>query len=141
MFIIKSTPIDVESYKKQLKQDICGGFCSFEGWVRNHNNDHSVSRLEYSAYQELALAEGQKIINQALKQFDIEQAICVHRVGMLDIGDMAVWVGVSAAHRDATFAACRYIIDSLKANVPIWKKEFYLDKNTHEWVSNIESRP
>ncbi len=141
MFIISSLPIQVETYKKQLRQDQCGGFCSFEGWVRNHNNNQQVSRLEYSAYEALAVTTGEKIIQDAKAQFDIEDAICVHRVGMLEIGDMAVWIGISAKHREATFEACRYIINTLKADVPIWKKEFYFDQEKHEWVSNIESRP
>lgn len=141
MFLISQTPIDVNKYKQQLQHDRCGGFCSFEGWVRNHNNNCSVNRLEYSAYEELAVKTGESIIEQAKVQFAIEEAICVHRIGQLAIGDMAVWVGVSAAHREATFAACKYIIDTLKAEVPIWKKEFYFDKAKHEWVSNTESRP
>lgn len=141
MFLITPTAIDVARYKQQLKHDQCGGFCSFEGWVRNHNNNNEVSRLEYSAYEALAVKTGEAIIAQAKKQFDIEDAICIHRVGQLDIGDMAVWIGVSAAHREATFEACRYIINTLKADVPIWKKEFYFDKKRHEWIANLESRP
>lgn len=141
MFVIEDTPIDVEHYKTHLRHHSCGGFCSFEGWVRNHNQNNQVSRLEYSTYETLALTTGKKILVQAKQQFEIKQAICVHRIGSLEIGDMAVWVGVSAAHRDAAFLACRYIIDNIKADVPIWKKEFYLDENTHKWVSNIESRP
>ncbi|MBR0573179.1 MULTISPECIES: molybdenum cofactor biosynthesis protein MoaE [Pasteurellaceae] len=141
MFLIKSEEFDIESYKKALRLDECGGYCSFEGWVRNHNNDNQVRGLEYSAYEELAVATGEKIVAKAKELFDIEEAICIHRVGKLAIGDLAVWVGVSAKHRGATFEACQYIINTLKADVPIWKKEFYLDKETHEWVSNIESRP
>ncbi|PID66307.1 MAG: molybdopterin-converting factor chain 2 [Gammaproteobacteria bacterium] len=141
MFIISSEPIDVEKYKKQLRHDHCGGFCSFEGWVRNHNNNHQVCRLEYSAYEALAVTTGEQIIKQAKDKFDIEEAICIHRVGLLEIGDMAVWIGVSAKHREAAFEACRYIIDTLKADVPIWKKEFYADTDTHAWVANRENRP
>ncbi|PIE44824.1 MAG: molybdopterin-converting factor chain 2 [Gammaproteobacteria bacterium] len=140
MFAIVSQTIDVKDYKKQLKHDQCGGFCSFEGWVRNHNGGDTVSRLQYSAYEELAMVTGEAIIRQAKAQFDIESASCVHRIGSLSIGDTAIWVGVSAAHREAAFQACRYIIDMVKADVPIWKKEFYLDKQSHEWVANTESR-
>lgn len=141
MFVISDKPINVEVQKKTLQQDNCGGFCSFEGWVRDHNNQGQVSRLEYSAYEALAVKTGTEILEQAKKTFDIEDAICIHRVGVLEIGDMAVWIGVSAKHRDATFEACRYIIDTIKADVPIWKKEFYFDKTLHEWVSNVESHP
>lgn len=141
MFLIKSKSFEIDEYKKQLRLDECGGYCSFEGWVRNHNNEGQVKELEYTSYEELAVVTGNKIIERAKELFDIEEAICVHRVGKLEIGDLAVWIGVSAAHREATFKACQYIINTLKAEVPIWKKECYLDKNTHEWVSNIESRP
>ena len=72
--------------------------------------------------------------------FAIEDAVCVHRVGRLDIGDMAVWVGVTAGHRDAAFAACRFIIDTVKAEVPIWKQEFYADsQHQTAWLANPEA--
>ena len=66
---------------------------------------------------------------QAIEDYEINSAICIHRVGSLQIGDMAVWVGVNAAHRDAAFQACRFVIDETKICVPIWKKEFYLDSD------------
>ena len=66
-------------------------------------------------------------MNEALKQFEIVNALCLHRIGELNIGDLAVWVGVSSGHRDAAFKACRYIIDEIKTRVPIWKKEIYVD--------------
>ncbi len=141
MFIISEHTINFLPYKKQLENAQCGGFVSFEGWVRNHNNQGEVKKLEYSAYKEMAEAIGSEIIEQAKTKFDIENAICIHRVGSLDIGDMAVWIGVSAKHRGACFDACQYIIDTLKADVPIWKKEYYFDKEKHEWVANMESRP
>ena len=73
-------------------------------------------------------------MHQALEKYAINSAICIHRLGKLKIGDMAVWVGVNAAHRDAAFQACRFIIDDIKARVPIWKKEFYLDSNSPRWL-------
>lgn len=80
------------------------------------------------------------VIEQAKQQFAIDNAVCVHRVGQLAIGDMAVWVGVTAGHRDAAFAACRYIIDTIKAEVPIWKQEFYRDhQHPSTWLANPES--
>ena len=71
--------------------------------------------------------EWQRIVDAAAARFAIEHAACVHRVGLLEIGELAVWVGVSAGHRDAAFAACRWIIDQVKAHVPIWKNEHYSD--------------
>jgi len=100
---------------------------TFEGRVRNHNEGKTVLRLGYQAYAPLALAEGERILAEAQARFAIERALCVHRTGELAIGDIAVWVGVSAAHRDAAFAACRYVIDEIKRRVPIWKNEFYAD--------------
>ena len=133
-FWFESTPIDSDALKQALTSDHCGGFTSFEGWVRNHNEGEKVSRLEYEAYQDLAVKEGQRIVEEALATYAIENAQCVHRVGELAIGDMAVWVGVSSAHRDAAFKACRFIIDQVKARVPIWKKEHYVQGDSG-WVN------
>ena len=95
--------------------------------MRDHNEGRRASGLRYEAYAALAEAEGAKIVDEALVRFAIADAACVHRVGDLDVGDLAVWVGVSAAHRDAAFAACRWIIDETKARVPIWKHERYVE--------------
>jgi molybdopterin synthase catalytic subunit len=102
--------------------------------VRNHNEGQPVLRLEYEAFAELAIKEGQQIIDEALQRFAITGAACVHRVGLLEIGDMAVWVGVAAAHRGAAFDACRYIIDEVKQRVPIWKKEHYASGDSG-WIN------
>lgn len=104
-----------------------GGIVTFEGRVRAINDDKEVSSLEYVAYPELALHEGQAIISEALKRFDIVEACAVHRTGHLTIGDIAVWVMSAAIHRQETFAATEYIINAIKARVPIWKKEYYRD--------------
>uniref|UniRef100_UPI0026F1D1F5 molybdenum cofactor biosynthesis protein MoaE n=1 Tax=Conchiformibius steedae TaxID=153493 RepID=UPI0026F1D1F5 len=80
------------------------------------------------------------VMAQAKQQFAVEEVLCVHRIGRLDVGDMAVWVGVTAGHRDAAFAACRFIIDTVKAEVPIWKQEFYLDGDDAAWLANPEAR-
>ncbi len=111
-----------------------GGYTSFEGWVRNHNEGHQVNRLEYEAFEALAVKEGERIVAEAIERFGIERAACVHRVGSLEIGDMAVWVGASARHRDEAFRACRYIIDEVKHRVPIWKKEHY-ENGDSGWVN------
>ena len=126
-FSLAQTPIDTATLRAELLDDRVGGYASFEGWVRNHNEGRDVLGLRYEAYAALAEAEGEKVLEEACAKFDILDARCVHRVGDLVIGEMAVWVGVSAAHRDAAFAACRYIIDEVKARVPIWKHERYAE--------------
>ena len=140
-FAITEQAIDPNVLREQLAQKAnCGAFCSFEGWVRDHNDGKNVDYLIYSTYPELALSQGNAVIEQATRQFAIEDAVCVHRVGRLDIGDMAVWVGVTAGHRDAAFAACRFIIDTVKAEVPIWKQEFYADsQHQTAWLANPEA--
>jgi adenylyltransferase/sulfurtransferase len=93
-----------------------------------------VHRLEYEAFETLAVKEGERIVAEAIRRFGVTRAACVHRVGTLGIGELAVWVGVSAAHRGEAFAACRYIIDEVKHRVPIWKKEHYADGDSG-WVN------
>ena len=126
-FRFTRSPIDSASLRAGLTDPACGGFASFEGWVRDHNDGRAVQRLDYQAYAPLAQSEGERIIGEAREKFAIVEACCVHRAGALAIGDLAVWVGVSAAHRGAAFDACRYIIDEVKKRVPIWKNEHYAD--------------
>ncbi len=125
MLTLSSQPLEQSNLKRGLADPKSGAFASFEGLVRNHNEGKSVVALEYEAFPELAQNEAKKIFKEAQKKFDIITAKCVHRVGKLNVGDMAVWVGVVAPHRDAAFKACRYIIDEIKHRVPIWKKEYY----------------
>ena len=133
-FSISDKPIDPAALRENLACDSAGAFVAFEGWVRNHNEGKNVDALDYSAYDALAEKEGSKIIAEAEERFAIEAAVCVHRVGELQIGDLAVWTGVSAGHREEAFEACRYIIDEVKARVPIWKREHYQDGET-TWVN------
>lgn len=134
MFRITSEPIDTAACHGALESSSAGGFVAFEGWVRDHNEGRAVLELEYEAYVALAESEGLRILAEASERFDVVRAGAVHRTGHLAIGELAVWVGVSAAHRDAAFAACRYIIDETKRRVPIWKREHYAD-GTVEWVN------
>jgi molybdopterin synthase catalytic subunit len=120
--------------RRELFDPAAGAYCGFEGWVRNLNEGQSVLRLEYEVYAPLAISEGEKILSEALERFPHLQARCVHREGLLEIGDCAVWVGVSSPHRDEAFQACRYIIDQVKVRLPIWKKEHYVDGNSG-WVN------
>ncbi len=124
-FRISAAALEPDELKRSLAHDGAGACASFEGWVRDHNDGAHVTALEYEAHEPVAVAEGGKVLAEAEQRFDIHAAVCVHRVGRLEIGDCAVWVGVSAAHRGAAFDACRYIIDEIKQRVPIWKKEHY----------------
>lgn len=123
-----------EALRAELADAACGGFAAFEGWVRDHNDGRRVLSLEYEAHPALAVREGERIIAEAVDHFGVRNALCAHRVGALNLGDLAVWVGVSAAHRDEAFRACRYIIDEVKHRVPIWKKEYYVGGNSG-WVN------
>jgi sulfur-carrier protein adenylyltransferase/sulfurtransferase len=133
-FSFTSERINESELRKQLQDPAAGGYASFEGWVRNHNEGLPVRHLEYEAFEPLAIKEGERIVAEAVKRFGIEHAACVHRIGDLAIGEMAVWVGVSARHRAEAFAACRYIIDEVKHRVPIWKKEHY-ENGDSGWVN------
>jgi molybdopterin synthase catalytic subunit len=133
-FRFASTSIDTAAARRDLQDGALGGYVSFEGWVRDHNEGLEVSHLEYEAFQELAVKEGDRIVAEAAARFPIERALCVHRVGDLAIGEMAVWVGVSSVHRGEAFDACRYIIDEVKHRVPIWKKEHYRNGDSG-WVN------
>ncbi len=110
-----------------------GATVCFEGIVRDNNEGRSVLRLEYSAYEKLAEREGTRIVLDAVARFGLLAAACVHRIGTLEIGETAVKVWAAAAHRGAAFAACAFIIDEVKASVPIWKKESYGD-GQQAWV-------
>lgn len=137
-FRLLADPLDPAALKRDLVDARAGAFVVFEGWVRDHNEGRPVRSLEYEAYAALAEKEGGRILAEARQKFPVFAAACVHRLGHLRLGDLAVWVGVSAAHRDAAFAACRYIIDETKARVPIWKKEHYAD-GASQWI-NAASR-
>ncbi len=127
VFDLSEAEIDVAALSDGLAQSQVGACVTFEGWVRDHNAGRVVRGLAYQAYAPLAQSEGERIVDEASQRFDLVRVRCVHRVGDLAIGDLAVWVGVSAAHRDAAFAGCRYIIDEIKKRVPIWKNEHYAD--------------
>jgi molybdopterin synthase catalytic subunit len=133
-FRFTATAIEIPALRAALADPACGGFASFEGWVRDHNEGARVQRLEYEAYEVLAVREGKRIITEAVQRFGVARAACVHRLGSLAIGDVAVWVGASSAHRNEAFLACRYIIDEVKHRLPIWKKEHYLSGDSG-WVN------
>jgi molybdopterin synthase catalytic subunit len=133
-FRFTAAAIDVPALRADLADPACGGFAAFEGWVRDHNEGARVQRLEYEAYEVLAVREGERILAEAVARFGVVRAACVHRLGSLAIGDVAVWVGASSPHRSEAFHACRYIIDEVKHRLPIWKKEHYVTGDSG-WVN------
>lgn len=134
LFEISGCAIDLRAFRERLLDPSCGAYVQFDGWVRNHNEGQNVLRLEYEVYEPLAVKEGVRIIEEARERFGISNACAIHRSGLLELGDVAVVVGVSSAHRGEAFDACRYIIDQAKARLPIWKKEHYVT-GVSEWVN------
>lgn len=139
-FRIAEAPFDIAPLRERLLHERAGAFAAFEGWVRDHNEGRPVHGLRYEAYVQLAQTEGERIMDEALATFGVIDACCVHRIGELAIGDLAVWVGASAAHRGAAFDACRWIIDEVKARVPIWKHERYADGDAG-WLHPRQTDP
>ena len=127
LFRLSSDAIEIEAERLAIDHPAAGAFVAFEGRVRDHNDGRSVHAVDYQSYARLAEAEGDRIVREAIERFSVHRISAVHRVGSLVIGDVAVWVGVSASHRGAAFDACRWIIDQIKADVPIWKNEHYTD--------------
>lgn len=132
-FTLSSTPIVPEHLRESLENLEAGALVVFEGRVRRRNAGRKVIRLEYEAFAPLAASEGQRILEEVCDRHTILGAVCVHRTGILELGEPAVWVGVASEHRDAGFAACRTIIDEVKKRVPVWKKETYAEGDSG-WV-------
>lgn len=114
-----------------------GGIASFLGVVRNHHDGRAVTGLEYSAYEPMAEAECDRIVAEATARWPVSVAL-EHRLGRLEVGEVAVGIAAAADHRDAAFEACRYLIEQVKTRVPIWKREGYVDGST-EWVDPTRS--
>ncbi|TAK53649.1 MAG: molybdopterin converting factor [Gammaproteobacteria bacterium] len=133
-FEFRDAPLDPAALSRTLADPGAGGFASFEGWVRDHHEGRRVTGLDYEAFEELARAEGERIVAAAVERHGVLAARCVHRVGRLAIGELAVWVGAASAHRAEAFAACREIIDEIKHRLPIWKKEHYVEGDSG-WVN------
>lgn len=134
--------IDIKITENQLDITECltaaqdltsGGIATFIGTVRNITKNKPVIRLEYECYQPMAIKEMQKIAEHAVSLFSVQNIVIHHRIGILFPGDAAVIIVVNDGHRDAVFDACRYIIDTIKQTVPVWKKEVFEDGE--EWVS------
>ncbi len=134
MIDIVENKISPDFFPASLLDLTCGGFVCFEGRVRNHNEGKEVHRLFYECYFPMAKKVMQEISEQAAQRWEVKKIGIVHRVGEIPLGEIAVWIGVSASHRGEAFAACQYMIDEIKKRVPIWKKETYKD-GSETWVA------
>jgi molybdopterin synthase catalytic subunit len=124
---ISSEPLSVQSCIDWVMSPDCGGIDVFIGTVRNTTKGKRVLRLEFEAYERMALSEMEKIAVDASLKWALHKILIHHRTGVLVAGEIPVIIAVSAPHRDAAFEACRYAIDTLKLTVPIWKKEVFED--------------
>jgi MoaE-MoaD fusion protein len=124
--IVRET-IDTASMLKRIKRPEDGAAALFEGTVRNHTRGRRTLYLEYEAYEAMALKQMEELAGRALSEFKIRDVAIVHRLGRLEIGETSVLIVVASAHRAAAFDACRWLIDTLKRTVPVWKKEHFED--------------
>ena len=131
---ITSDKLNIQNCYDFVRDASCGGIALFVGTVRNKTQDKSVTLLDFSTYQGMAIKEMKMIADKALKDFDILKIAIHHAEGELHIGDIPVIIAVSSPHRKAAFAACQFAIDTLKETVPIWKKEHFEDGQV--WVNS-----
>jgi molybdopterin synthase catalytic subunit/molybdopterin converting factor small subunit len=120
-------PIDRDALVTSLQQPGDGAVVVFDGIVRDNTRGRKTLYLDYEAYEEMALAEMQKLAREAGDRFAIDRVGVVHRLGRLEIGESSIVIVVTSAHRAAAFDACRWLIDTLKRTVPVWKKEHFAD--------------
>lgn len=133
MIEITEAPIDHAALTERVRSDQAGAVCSFLGTVREMTGDRQTTSLDYEAYPEMALKKLGELEAEARQRWPILDVALVHRVGHLGLGEISVVVAVSCPHRHQAFDACRWLIDTLKEVVPIWKKEVWAD-GTEEWV-------
>jgi MoaE-MoaD fusion protein len=132
-------PVDVEALDAAVANPSAGATVTFVGTTRRDNAGRRVLRLEYEAYEPMALSEMRKLADEAGRRFGIVRIAIQHRVGVVEIGEISVAIAVSAAHRGEAFEACRFAIDRLKEVVPIWKKEHF--EGGEIWVGCQTSHP
>lgn len=130
---ISDKPLNIQSCIDWVMTPQSGGIDVFIGTVRDTTKGKTVLRLEFEAYEPMAIKEMHKIAGQAFNKWAVQKLLIHHRTGVLNVGEAPVIIAVSCAHRDAAFEACRYVIDTLKQTVPIWKKEIFEDGET--WVA------
>jgi molybdopterin synthase catalytic subunit len=133
MVEITEAPIDFAAVTNRVRSDLAGAVCLFLGTVREMTGDRRTSSLEYEAYPVMAVRKMEELDAEVRRRWPVIEAAIVHRVGHLDLGEISVAIAVSTPHRGHAFEACRWLIDTFKEVVPIWKKEVWAD-GTEEWV-------
>jgi len=127
---ILDEPLPVAEVLSEIRSGPDGAVCTFEGIVRNHTRGRETLYLDYEAYRAMALSQMQALAAEALERFNVREIAMLHRLGRLEIGETSVLIVVASAHRGPAFDACRWLIDTLKKQVPIWKKETFVDGAT-----------
>jgi molybdopterin synthase catalytic subunit len=133
MIEITESPIDHAAVTERVRSNLAGAVCTFLGTVREITGDRRTVALSYEAYPEMALKKLAELEGEARRRWPVIDLALVHRVGELDLGEVSVVVAVSCPHRGESFEACRWLIDTLKDVVPIWKKENWEDGG-QEWI-------
>lgn len=131
--LITDQPIDLNEFTAVRPPEDCGGSAYFFGRVRNHHEGKKVKRLFYECYKPMAEKEISKIVTTVTSETGVIEIRVVHRIGWLEVGDIAIAIAASGGHRAEAFDACRMVIDRIKESVPVWKKEVYEDA-TYDWV-------
>jgi molybdopterin synthase catalytic subunit len=134
MFRVTTEPLSVQQVNNMVKRPTDGAVVTFDGIVRNNFDGRSVRYLEYEAYVAMAEKKLAEIGAEVQHKFAIGAIAMVHRIGRLEIGESSIVIAVAAPHRHAAFEACSYAMDRVKAEVPVWKKEFFTDGADH-WVN------
>ena len=124
---IVDAEIDADAIVRAVKAASDGAVCVFDGIVRDNTRGRKTLYLDYEAYREMALAQMRKLADEAVARFGVREVAMVHRLGRLQVGETSVLIAVASAHRAAAFEACRWLIDTLKKTVPIWKRETFAD--------------
>lgn len=134
LIVLTRAALDARALERLVADPGAGAVVSFVGLTRDHHLGRRVLGLEYEAHEILAKKMLEKLRDEAIQRFGLVRAAIHHRLGRVEIGEASVVIAVSSAHRAAAFDGCRFLIDALKTNVPIWKKEFYADGSAPEWV-------
>ena len=130
--------IDLEGLRRRTQDPQAGAVLIFYGDVRNHSQKHDVSFLEYEAHERMALKQITKIIEQAQQKWKLHKVEVIHRLGKLMVTDCSIAIAVSTSHRNEAYEASRYIIDTIKHSVPIWKKEHFVN-GVSNWSEGCEA--
>jgi molybdopterin synthase catalytic subunit len=137
---VTSSAIDLQSLLERVRSDADGAIVLFCGVVRNHDEGRAVVGLTYESYEGMAVAKLREICEEVASQFEVGDIAVTHRVGTLGLGEASVGIAVAAPHRDAAYKASREVVERLKREVPIWKREHYAD-GADAWLTGVEPPP